>query len=1140
MLAPVNSIFALSPFIPHGHCYLWKPGLVGLHALADLLMALTYCAIAIALIYLVQKRQDTPYSWMFLLFSAFIIACATTHVMEIWTLWHPIYWMSGTLKAIAALVSLFTAIELIPLLPKVLQLPSPAQLEAINQTLEQRIIEHQQIEQALKESEERWQLALRGNNDGIWDWNIKTNAVFFSTRWKEMLGYQDCEIAHHLDAWIPLVHPDDLDRVMQTLQAHFDGETPFYLSEHRILCKNGTYKWVLDRGQALWDEQGNIVRMVGSHTDISDRQQAEENLRWQETLLRSMTDASPLAFYVVDNRSDEILYFNPRFCQIWGIEHLEEAMQRGELKNHEIIPDCLPQLLDVQAFAESCKLLQTEENRSIVEDEIAFTQERTIRRFSSQIRDESDRYFGRLYLFEDISDRKQAEAALKESEIRFQAFMDNSPTAAWITNDKGRILYLNPAYYRQFNVPSSYQPGKTDLSFFPAELRQEYLKNTRQVINSKQTLEVIEQGVRRDGSAGEFLVYKFPIPTTTGQLLVGGVAIDITERKKAEAEVKAQQQFLRQVIDVVPSAIFVKDRQGYFLIANKVSAQMHGTVPERMMNQREHDFNPNFDLAHLEQYLTTNQEVMETRQPQILTQEIMTAQGEMRWYKTVISPFIDAQDCVQGIIGTSTNITELKNVETELRQAKERAESANRAKSQFLSNMSHELRTPLNAILGFSQVMSRSNRLGNEQQEQLKIINRSGEHLLNLINDILSMAKIESGQLTLNPHCFHLPLFLDDLERMLQLKASEKGLQFIVERSPNLPTNVLADENKLRQILVNLLANAIKFTSTGSVRLGVSCTPQPDERLTLHFEITDTGPGIAPSEMGLLFDPFVQTTTGRQSMQGTGLGLPISREFVRLMGGEIEVDSHLAQGTTFRFNIDLSKSASARCKPRSAHQRVIGLEPNQPPYRILVVEDDDESRLLLLQLLQPLGFQVQQAVNGQEAVELSSSWKPHLIWMDIRMPVMDGYEATRRIKAASQGWSTIVIALTASAFEEERCEIIAAGCDDLVYKPFQESVLFDKMAEYLGVRYIYEEENSTSYQLSGISRKLTASDFSAMPLEWIANLHHATLCAREKQILQLVEQIPESDWFLAKALKDLVNDFRLDLIIDLTQSLIHE
>uniref|UniRef100_A0ACD5H364 Histidine kinase dimerization/phospho-acceptor domain-containing protein n=1 Tax=Desertifilum tharense IPPAS B-1220 TaxID=1781255 RepID=A0ACD5H364_9CYAN len=346
-------------------------------------------------------------------------------------------------------------------------------------------------------------------------------------------------------------------------------------------------------------------------------------------------------------------------------------------------------------------------------------------------------------------------------------------------------------------------------------------------MNSKQTLEVIEQGVRRDGSPGEFLVYKFPIPTTTGQLLVGGVAIDITERKKAEAEVKAQQQFLRQVIDVVPSAIFVKDRQGYFLIANKVSAQMHGTVPERMMNQREHDFNPNFDLAHLEQYLTTNQEVMETRQPQILTQEIMTAQGEMRWYKTVISPFIDAQDCVQGIIGTSTDITELKNVETELRQAKERAESANRAKSQFLSNMSHELRTPLNAILGFSQVMSRSNRLGNEQQEQLKIINRGGEHLLNLINDILSMAKIESGQLTLNPHCFHLPLFLDDLERMLQLKASEKGLQFIVERSPNLPTNVLADENKLRQILVNLLANAIKFTSTGSVRLGVSCTPNP-------------------------------------------------------------------------------------------------------------------------------------------------------------------------------------------------------------------------------------------------------------------------------------------------------------------------
>ncbi|NES95709.1 MAG: PAS domain S-box protein [Desertifilum sp. SIO1I2] len=1140
MLASVNAIFAVSSFLPHGRCYLWQPGLIGLHIFANLLMALTYYAIAIALIYLIQKRQDTHYSWMFLLFSAFIIAGATTHAIEVWVLWHPIYWISGTLKAISALISLGTAIKLIPLLPKILQFPSPAQLEAINQALEQRILKHQQTEQALKESEERWQLALRGNNDGIWDWNVKTNAVFFSTRWKEMLGYQDCEIAHHLDAWTQLVHPDDLERVMQTLQAHFDRETPFYLSEHRILCKNGTYKWVLDRGQALWDEQDNIVRMVGSHTDISDRKQVEDELRWQETLLRSMADASPLAFYVVDNRSDEILYLNHRFCQIWGIEHLEAAMQRGELKNNEIIPDCLSQLVDVPAFAESCKLLQTEENRDMIEDEIPFTQGRTIRRFSAQIRGEGDRYFGRLYLFEDISDRKKAEAALKESEIRFQAFMDNSPAAAWITNESGRILYLNPAYYRQFNVPNSYQPGKTDLSFFPAELRQEYLKNTRQVINSKQTLEVIEQGVRRDGSPGEFLVYKFPIPTTTGQLLVGGVAIDITERKKAEAEVKAQQQFLRQVIDVVPSAIFVKDRQGYFLIANKVSAQMHGTVPERMINKREHEFNPNFDPVHLEQYLATNRAVMETRQPQTLTQEIMTAQGEMRWYKTVISPFIDAQDCVQGIIGTSTDITELKNVETALRQAKERAESANRAKSQFLSNMSHELRTPLNAILGFSQVLSRSNCLDNEQQEQLKIINRSGEHLLNLINDILSMAKIEAGQITLNLHCFHLPLFLDDIERMLQLKASEKGLQLIVERSPNLPSNVLADENKLRQILVNLLANAIKFTSAGSVRLGVSCTPQHKERLALHFKITDTGPGIAPSEMDLLFDPFVQTTVGRQSMQGTGLGLPISREFVRLMGGEIEVDSHLAQGTTFRFNIDLSETASASCKPWPTHRRVIGLEPNQPPYRILVVEDADESRLLLLQLLQPLGFQVQQAVNGQEAVKLSSSWKPHLIWMDIRMPVMDGYEATRQIKAASQGWSTIVIALTASAFEEERCQIIAAGCDDFVYKPFQESVLFDKMAEYLGVRYIYEEENSAPCELSGLSRKLTAEDFSTMSPEWIANLHHATLCARESQILQLVEQIPESERFLAQALKDLVNNFRLDLIIDLTQSPIHE
>jgi PAS domain S-box-containing protein len=274
----LNSFFSVNQFIPHGHCYLWKPGLVWLHLLSDVLTGLAYYSIPVMLIYFVRKRRDVPFDWMFLMFSTFIVACGTTHLMDVWTLWYPTYWVSGLIKAITAFVSVVTALELVPLIPQALALPSPAQLEAANCQLAKEIAERKRTEEILRESEQRWQLALRGNNDGIWDWNLKTNEVFFSTRWKEMLGYQDHEISNHLDEMLTRVHPDDLDWVTQAVQDHFAKKTPFYITEHRVLCKDGSYKWILNRGQGLWDENGNVVRMAGSHTDITERKQAEEAL----------------------------------------------------------------------------------------------------------------------------------------------------------------------------------------------------------------------------------------------------------------------------------------------------------------------------------------------------------------------------------------------------------------------------------------------------------------------------------------------------------------------------------------------------------------------------------------------------------------------------------------------------------------------------------------------------------------------------------------------------------------------------------------------------------------------------------------------------------------------------------------------
>ncbi len=463
---------------------------------------------------------------------------------------------------------------------------------------------------------------------------------------------------------------------------------------------------------------------------------------------------------------------------------------------------------------------------------------------------------------------------------------------------------------------------------------------------------------------------------------------------------------------------------------------------------------------------------------------------------------------------------ELAQAKDEAEQAKAEAEAASHAKSSFLANMSHELRTPLNAILGFAQLLSRSRELSTEQRENLQIIRRSGQHLLDLINDVLEISKIEAGRAERQEAGFDLHRLLGDLQALFDLRAQNQGLQFTCHLDSDLPRYVCGDEGKLRQILINLLGNAIKFTQEGRVTLEARWIHGE-----LHCVVEDTGMGIAEEDMADLFNAFVQSNNRNQAHEGTGLGLAISQQFARLLGSKIEVQSRKGEGSRFTFKVAVEPVEEAAVAPIATPCKAARLQPGQPEYRLLIVDDQADNRRLLRQLLEEAGFVVREASDGLQGIEQCAQWHPHLVWMDMRMPLMDGYEATRRIKAANH--QTVVVALTASAFEEERQRVMDAGCDDFVRKPFSEEDIFAALDRHLSIRLTCADDSaSTEEPLPSIAAVL-----AQQPEAWRQQLHLASTIADDREVQHLLTQIENEHAALARELSEWVRDFRFDQII---------
>lgn len=1246
MLDKLKPIFGFSAFVPHGHCYLWKPELVGLHITSDALIALSYCLIPITLVYFVQQRKNLPFRWIFLLFGAFIISCGITHLLEIWTLWYPTYWISGGMKAITALISIFTVFKLVPVIPQILSLRSSAELQQLNEQLQtsqarfagildiahdaiisidanQRITlfnraaerifgysaeealgqpldlllpqrfavlhhqhvknfknhngstrrmgdrseiygrrkdgtefpaeasisrlevagekvftaflrdisEHKQVEAKLQEQQQFLRQVIDSNPNLIFvkDWNGRFTlanqalADLFHTTVEEIIGKTAADFC--LNPADPEQYTQADRQVMQTLQPLLDFEEKFTTLERTVRYFQSTKKPLLSL-----DGQSRYV--LGAASDITTLKQIEADLKQKTEELEGFF-LSAIDLLCIANTEGYFLRLNPQWEHTLGYS-------LSELEGRHFL-DCLhPDDLDSTLTA-MAQLSQQQPIHSFVN--------RYCHKNGSYRWLEWRSVPGEKYIYaaaRDITDRKQAEEKLRQSENTKRALIQAIPDLLIRMRDDGTQLELINRGNVHLLADDGNFAGDNVVDILPANVAHERLSCAKQAL---QTGEVQFHEYQLTIDNQHYYEEARVVPLQANEVLI--MVRDISdrqaalrERERAEAELKAQQAFLRQIIDVVPNNIFVKNREGQLLVVNQASSKIHGATVEAMIGRRETDFNPNFSPEQLEEFLSVNQEVMRTRQPHIdLSQPIMSSTGETRWYQTVVSPLTDVHGQVTGVIGATTDITTLKQAEQALQQAKESAEAANKAKSIFLANMSHELRTPLNVILGFVQVMQRETTLTPEQQENLQIIRRSGDHLLSLINDVLDLSKIEAGHITLEESCVDFIDLLRSLEQMFYQRAKAKGLSLSFLAS-NLPQYVKIDASKLRQVLINLLGNAIKFTKRGKVTCHVEAVKQVDLQLAdpdqvfIRFAVNDTGIGIDPAELETIFSAFVQTQAGKISPEGTGLGLTISRKFVQMMGGDISIRSALGQGSTFAFTLPVRLAQSVEVAPLSSQGQVIGLAPNQPTYRILVVDDHSENRKLLIKLLTRIGLEVREAANGQEAVTQWQRWHPHLIFMDIRMPILNGYEATQQIRTGSDRQTPVVIALTAQASRSDRECAIASGCNDYLTKPYQEEVLLGKMAEHLGLKYLYAPETSRVDNSAVLNATMTlcSLNLAAMPSSWIAALRRAAQLCDDNAIETLIDQIPPGQASLIEGLRQLVQHYSFQQIIALTTS----
>lgn len=835
----------------------------------------------------------------------------------------------------------------------------------------------------------------------------------------------------------------------------------------------------------------------------------------RERFLTAVFENIPNMIFVKDARTLRYVRFNKAGEEMLGLSR-EEMLGKTD---YELFPQGI-----AMGFTANDRLVLATNSPSDVPEEKVISQngkERVLHTRKIPISGENGLTEYLLGISEDITERKRVENALKTSEERYRRILQTASDGFLLADINGNIFQVNQAYCAMSGYSEKELLGMRISDLEAIETSEETEKHLRKVFeNGEDRYE--SRHNRKDGVIYDVEISSRFYEQDNGWIVV--FARDITERKKHEIYLKQ----LSEAVAQSPNTVVITNLEGGIEYVNPKFVELTGYSVKEVLGQNPKILNSGSQPKEFYKDMWETIKSGRIWQGEFLNKK---KNGEYYWERASISPVIENDGRIRHFVAVKEDISKQKQAEEELRLAKEAAESANRSKSAFLANMSHEIRTPMNAMLGFAQLMIRDQGLSEKNREYVRSINRSGEHLLTLINDILELSKIEAGRMVLNPTACDFHDMINDLELMFRMRTEVKKLRFVSRIDGAVPGSMIIDEAKTRQVLINLLGNAVKFTHSGTIELRAFADDVTDEITKIRIEVEDTGPGISGEDLGLIFQAFEQSVVGRKTGGGTGLGLSISRQYAQLMGGDIMVRSTPGKGSVFTFTFIAHNSAVPVLPRIRSAERIIGLTPGQKSWKILVADDRDENRTFLVEMLKGVGFHVMEAVDGLQAVDLYRREAPDLIFMDLNMPNMNGYEAGRSIRNTPTGKELPIIAVTAYAFEEERLKSETEGMNAFIRKPFKEIEIFKTIQSLLPVTYIVSESNEP-YGPVQSDEALEIGDLISLTDEDVETLVSATLSADYDRLLQLINGLKKDNFKLASRMESLVKRFQYTELLE--------